>query len=241
LHAFVGFRRFDAHTIKQSCSWACSPENVITVSLHHATVDILSACSPKVTISGLGDAVVEDGDIELTDLLNNKNTSGIWEKGTLSVELGHLMPSHSRAQDFHFTFKVKNPNYPVTTPPTISMMASIDPIERCLYDKTGQTFAGVMTTPSVCADQWDFAGGSEFETATTTSINNLNADSSAGKLEVMTTKTRAKDANQLNGTCLGCCHKEVCTTTTVGKFRLTHSTGAWYFFASISSVVSMLR
>ena len=213
----VGSRRFDAHTIKQSCSWACSPENVITVSLHHATVKILSTCSPKLTISGLGHAVVEDGNIELTDLLNSKNASGIWETGTLSVELSDLMPSNSNgAQDFHFTFTVRNPNYPVPAPPTISMVASIDPITKCLYDKTGQIFTGVMTSPSVCADQWDFAGGSEYESSTSTS-DSLNADKSAGRKEVTTTKTHAKDGNQLNETCLGCCHKEVCTSTTIGK------------------------
>lgn len=160
-------------------------------------------------------AVVDNGDIQLTDLLNGMNTSGTWADGTLTLKLKDLM-TDGKAQDFNFQFTVKNPNYPVSTPPTITMTSSLVPLEHCQYDKTGQTFMAVMTTPTVCAHKWDFAGGNEVDVSSTTT-STLTADKTAGELRIVTTKTRAADGQRLNGTCLGCCHKEVCTNITTGK------------------------
>ena len=144
---------FSTRTIEQSCSWACCPENKITVSLQSAST-ILKTCSPSLNITGLSDAVVSNGPIEIQNVSNNATQSATWNDGTLHVNLGDLMPT-GRASAFHFTILVKNPNYPIpnSTAPTISMTARILGHDTCAgHITTGQTYAHAMELPSTaCA------------------------------------------------------------------------------------------
>ena len=143
---------FSTWTIEQSCSWACCPENKITVSLQSNSSTILKTCSPSLTITGLSDAVVSNGPIEIKDVPNDVTQSAAWNDGTLQVNLGDLMPATGRASAFHFTFLVKNPNYPILTAPTISMTARILPVVHCNHDTTGQMYTAAMNPPSTaCA------------------------------------------------------------------------------------------
>ena len=249
---------FATRNIEQSCSWACCPQNEITVSLV-STAPITKSCSPTLTLTGLADAIVDGlllapvcdewgtystsdsswnatsnqtvtsytaysicnkwstdrGDIRVVDMSTSANLTGAWDAGTLTLDLRNQIVG-TRKSDFHFKFTVKNPNYPISAPPTVSMTAEISPREHCKYDTAGQTFSDAMMNPIVCANRWDFAGGS-VTVSEETITNTLNVEKTSGSLEIKTTKSRLSDGNALSSSCLGCCNKEVCTNVTVGK------------------------
>ena len=131
---------FELRQIEQSCPWACCPNNEITVSLIHSQVPLMSSCQPMLTIRGMADAVVSNGLLNVTNISTGSLQGGIWTSGNLALSLSSLMMS-DRAQSFYFKFTVKNPNFPISTPPTISMTASISPLGL------------PMSTPIPCSDQ----------------------------------------------------------------------------------------
>jgi hypothetical protein len=114
--------------------WQSSPfpadENTITVSLihhdptctgvlddrcsaRHKKVPLYDICNPEVTISGLTNAVHDDGLIMLKNEFNGVSVNGTWSSSGFSVKakLGLLIGSLSRASVFHFSFQVINPNF----------------------------------------------------------------------------------------------------------------------------------
>jgi glycerophosphoryl diester phosphodiesterase len=142
---------FEFRQIEQSCPWACCPNNEITVSLKHSQVPLLSSCQPMLTIRGMADAVVSNGPLTVTSIPSDTLHGGNWNSGNLILPLSSLMTS-DRAQSFHFKFTVKNPNFPISEPPIISMTASIRPLKKqCNYDQAGQEIGVQMNTPTACS------------------------------------------------------------------------------------------
>jgi len=109
--------------IWQSSPFPCDV-NTITVSLTHKVVDLLSICNPTITISGLDNAVHDDGVIEISDIRNDATKNGTWStsvaggktQGSVALELSDLMPADDRDDVFHFSFEVTNPNFAQAAP-----------------------------------------------------------------------------------------------------------------------------
>ena len=119
---------FDSY-IWQSSPFPCD-ENTITVSLIHndlgctsvmddrcsainKRVPLYEICNPEVTISGLTNAVHDDGLIMLKNEFNGQRANGTWSSADKSVKskLGLLIGVGAHASVFHFSFQVINPNF----------------------------------------------------------------------------------------------------------------------------------
>ena len=194
-------------------------------------------------ISGLEDAVAPSGPMQITNLMPgaapDENTfNGQWNPGTAALTLsleplillaaGETAPAKQR--NFKFSFVVKNPNYPRLQPPTITMRAEILPIEHCNYDETAtQVFEEAMTSPTVCAtewnEEWGFAGtaASQTQAVSVTTEDTLAANQMSGTKTVVTTTKRLTSCANDDGCnsnfakCWGCCDQYVCTNTTKGN------------------------
>ncbi len=126
----------------EAAIWQSSPfpcdVNTITVSLRHKEVSILSICNPSVTISGLNNAVQDDGFIRVLDLLNNSTSRmGIWSRagienreGILQLNMSDFISS-GRSDIFHFSFDIINPNF-AQAAPDIKFEASIRDIRNSI-------------------------------------------------------------------------------------------------------------
>ena len=224
---------FGDHIIQQSCSWACCPSNEITVSLRHSAGNILSTCSPTLTLTGLQDAVVPNGRIDVTNLFTNTSHNGIWNSGTFVMSLSDLMHS-GKAHSFHFRFIIKNPNFPISSPPLVGITARIRPRKHCNYDQAGQDFSGVMTSPAICASAWDFAGGNGV-LLPSVQQGQVSSDGKSGTRTVTSTTTYLTDSRRLNSTCLGCCHKSVTSNITEGIHKSSAKLVHMHDFICIAS------
>ena len=136
---------FDSY-IWQSSPFPCD-ENTITVSLAHhdpectgvlhdsciagsidtQKVPLFEICNPQVTISGLTNAVHNDGLINLVnEASGGPAITGIWSSTDFSVtlELGRLLGVGSSASSFRFSFTVMNPNF-ASGVPSVTLDASL--------------------------------------------------------------------------------------------------------------------
>ena len=124
-------------TIWQSSPFPCDV-NTITVSLRHREVPILAICNPSVTISGLNNAVQDDGVIRVLNFLNNSTSPmGIWSRAGIESREGILQLNMSdfissgRSDIFHFSFDTINPNF-AQAAPDIKFEASIRDIRNSI-------------------------------------------------------------------------------------------------------------
>ncbi|MGB1601260.1 MAG: hypothetical protein ACPIOQ_51470, partial [Promethearchaeia archaeon] len=113
-------------TISQSSPFPCDT-NTIKVVLSHMVVPVMAQCNPTVTISGLRNAIADDGHIAVTDLLDSQSKNGTWStsvsdgadgpvtESTLKLRLSDFIVG-SNQSDFEFSFEVVNPNFAQDAP-----------------------------------------------------------------------------------------------------------------------------